>query len=152
MCITILVVGDCAVGKSLFIRRLYNKLLFTHIYKPTYDIQWYSLTDKCIIIDTYGGITELPDTKIDGVIMIFDKTNVCSFNNIIKKWFPLVEKTYNDVPIILCGNKCMKSNVMNEKYNIEKFIDENDIVYYDTSTKSMINCVEPVENLIDFYS
>ena len=112
----IVVLGDCAVGKSNILSR-YNKNIFNKSSKSTIGVELYTKYFKCEnkiikvnIWDTAGQerftsmiTTYYKGTK--GALLVYDITRRNTFENIDKWLKELISLNSNNISIILIGNK-----------------------------------------------
>ena len=141
------IVGDSCVGKSsLLYREVYND--FLNIYEPTVAVGFSSKNIKYnnnIVKlniwdlsgdDRYRTVLKSYLKHVDLVLLVYDVTNINSFNN-IKEWVKLVESSQIINPnYILLANKidCDKRVVdvdMGIRYALN-----NNMIYLDVSAKT----------------
>lgn len=77
------------------------------------------------------------------VILVFDLTNPKSFSD-LKYWVQQINDYFdNGVIKFLLGNKCdLKEQIIIKKEDIDKFINDFNFVYYETSAKTNTNLEE----------
>ncbi|MCQ2817620.1 MAG: GTP-binding protein [archaeon] len=139
----IVIVGDCAVGKSNLLSR-FIKNEFNPQSKATIGVELstkiYKINDKVVkllLYDTAGqerfsSVTSAYYRGAQGAFVVYDITRKITFDNIDKWIFELKNKASPDINIILIGNKSdlyylrkistREANDKAQKYNI-KFIE-----------------------------
>jgi Ras-related protein Rab-1A len=142
-------VGDAGVGKTSLFENFTNPIYPTTSYNPTIGVDFGNKTIvvqskkiKIQIWDTAGqerfrSITHNYYRGADIVILIFDLTNMESFNN-VNMWYKLIrdivksdEKPYK---YILIGNKCdLKPRRIVSADIATEFARNNDMQYFETS-------------------
>ena len=157
----IILLGDEASGKSSFILR-YIDNSFSVNYLSTYGID-----TKLKLVKLENGeeiklmLTDTPGQerfkslaynfikKCDGIILLYDITDISSFEG-AKEWLKYLRNEYrNSKPIILVGNKIdliEKREV--DKEEGENFAKENDLKFYECSSKTGENVEESVNDLV----
>jgi len=145
----VVLVGDAGVGKTSLFENFTNPIYPTTSYNPTIGVDFGNKTIvvqskkiKIQIWDTAGqerfrSITHNYYRGADIVILIFDLTNMESFNN-VNMWHKLIrdivksdEKPYK---YILIGNKCdLKPRRIVSADIATEFARNNDMQYFETS-------------------
>ena len=74
----------------------------------------------------------------DGIIFVFDLTNGTTFDN-IKRWLITCDEVIQDFQKIVVGNKLDLENREVDKERIEKFCEEKNLKYFETSARNNIN-------------
>ena len=162
ICISLITLGETMVGKSSLISKYIDNIFEDNIVSTIgFDIKIKEIrrNNKNIIIkiwDTAGqerfnSIQKQYYKNIDGILLIFDLTNLNSFNN-LNQWFEKIEKhSPKNCNIVLIGNKCDKEDEIEVKDDdIQKLIFENcGIKYFNTSAKSGFNVNECFDYFID---
>ena len=152
----IVLVGDMAVGKTSYMRRL-----LTGEWSPIYystrgcEVFTYDSSDE----EYSGKVFEVWDLSweciesdillrgwlsgADGAIVMIDLENMSTFYS-AKKWVDSVRKFCGDIPLVLCGNKVdsKRQRVTNEDKDELKHLLKPDM-YYDLSVKSCYNFSKP---------
>ena len=158
----IIFIGDSCVGKTALVNRL-TRNMFQSYYDSTIGVDFSSLmldidgtTIKTHIWDTAGQPCFSPIIKsyykgVAGAVLVFDVSRKSSFKK-LDYWFnEMKEKgTHDHIPVtILVGNKIDKQNreVTNEE--AEKYAKDNDMLYYETSSKKDINIKKFYRSLIE---
>jgi small GTP-binding protein len=81
-------------------------------------------------------------------IIVFDLSNIESFNN-IKKWFTNIDYYCNkDITIKLIGNKCDQSINVNQ-HDINLLCRDYNVDYFEVSAKDNINIDSVFENIVE---
>ncbi len=147
----VLLLGDSAVGKTCFLLR-YSDDSFTenHISTIGLDYRLKMITlenDKIVkmqIWDTAGqdrfrAITKNYYKGAHGIVLIYDVTNLITFNN-IKNWLSQIkENTTEKVKIVLVGNKIDEDHLRKVPYEEGKKLgDEYKLEFFETSAKNNI--------------
>ena len=135
-------IGDCNVGKTSIINKYLriNKISevtlgvdFKNITKIYQDIKF-----KLHIWDTSGqekfkSIVSSYYRDLDVILLIFDSSDIKTFNN-IKTWLNEIDKFENkDYIKILVGNKTDKNNLVINNNMASRFAEENDLYFYQTT-------------------
>ena len=83
-----------------------------------------------------------------GVVVVFDLGNKESFEH-VKDWLKSIKDNYGKDLIVLFGNKCDKdeSQRVVTPEEIQKFVKENNLTYYETSAKIKKGYSEGFEKL-----
>ena len=146
----IILLGDVSVGKTAIINR-YIDGKFDNNYSCTINVQTKTkeislnqeISAEMTIWDTCGeekfrALTRQYYRDTNGILLIFDLNNSKTFLN-LKTWLKdIKEVAPKNVIIILIGNKLdIRRNI--NKEDIEKFIDDNFLIYYEISAKNGIN-------------
>ena len=158
----ILLLGDSSVGKTCFLLR-YTDNTFQEIYMSTigldYRLKTVQLQNgekvKAQIWDTAGqdrfrAITKNYYKGANGIILIYDITNIKTFEG-VKNWIEQIRDEVNqDVLIYLVGNKIDKKE--NRKVNTEdgkKLADGFGVPFFESSAKTGENVDVVFSNLIN---
>ena len=146
-----LLLGNSEVGKTSLIRR-YTNGIFKEEYISTIGIDYDS---KKEIIDDINVQVKLWDTagqerfraitpnnlrNAEGIMLVFDVTNSDSFNG-LKDWLESIKTHFGEknisIPIIIVGNKIDLEDKRDvEKDDANKFAQENNYKYFETSAKT----------------
>ena len=146
-----LLLGNSEVGKTCLIRR-YTNGIFNEDYISTIGIDYDS---KKEIIDDINVQVKLWDTagqerfraitpnnlrNAEGTMLVFDITNSDSFNA-LKDWLESIKTHFGEknisIPIIIVGNKIDLEDKRDvEKDDANKFAQENNYKYFETSAKT----------------
>ena len=145
----ILLLGDSTVGKTCFLLR-YVDDSFLDLHMATigldYRLKTLILEEQKIVKvqlwdtagqDKFRAITRNYYKGANGIILIFDVTNVKSYEN-IKKWINEIKEEISEkVAIVLIGNKI--DNVQERKISREqgdKLASEIGVKFFETSAKT----------------
>ena len=145
----ILLLGDSTVGKTCFLLR-YVDDSFLDLHMATigldYRLKTLILEEQKIVKvqlwdtagqDKFRAITRNYYKGANGIILIFDVTNVKSYEN-IKKWINEIKEEISEkVAIVLIGNKI--DNVQERKISKEqgdKLASEIGVKFFETSAKT----------------
>ena len=158
----VLLLGDTTVGKTCFLMK-YTDKTFQDIHMATigldYRLKSMKLKSgkniKLQIWDTAGqdrfrAITKNYYKGSHGIILIYDVTNVQTFEN-VKQWVSQIrEEASANVIIYIAGNKIdMEEERKVNKEEGEKLAEELGFPFVETSAKSGININETFEDLIE---
>ena len=158
----VLLLGDSSVGKTCVLLRYCDKT-FQEAHLSTigldYRLKTMTLENgkniKLQIWDTAGqdrfrAITKNYYKGANGIILIYDVTNLQTYEN-VKNWINQIREEANpNVVIYLAGNKVD----VNEELRVvrteegQKIADEYNLPFYETSAKSGININEIFEDLV----
>ncbi len=157
MSLKIIIIGDSCVGKTSLLKRYVNNT-FLESYKATIGVDFLTknikINKKIISLqlwDTAGNerfhtLSNAFYRGADACIIVFDLTNIISFNN-LERWMDefLVYSNVSDpnnYPFIIIGNKSDLINDTNraisDKY-IQKFCQNKNVKYFEVSTKLNTN-------------
>ena len=151
----LVIIGDSGVGKTNFLYRFVEGE-FCPVYNITIGFDFKSKicylpqSQKMIkfqIWDTAGtekymSINKALFQRVQGIILMYDISNVNSFNH-LEKWMELIREFANDTPLILIGNKIDLVNDRTiSKEKGEQFAHDNNITFFESSGKSGINIEE----------
>ena len=155
----IILVGDSSVGKTTLVNR-YMGYEFNENYSCTinadFKIKSLSITPnigaELTIWDTCGqerfkSLTRQYFKDAHGVILVYDVSDLNSFNN-ISSWLKEIKTCSNLNPdIALVANKIDLENRKVSKKTGTKFAKKNGLIYIETSSKEGINIDTPFEKL-----
>jgi Ras-related protein Rab-2A len=150
-----IVVGDSCVGKScLSLQFIHQK--FENLHDLTIGVEFdtykYTLENGDIINmhiwDTAGqesfrSITRSYFRHSHCALIVFDLTNIDTYKSIVK-WIADV-KGHNSqfISLILVGNKCdLVDKRQVKREDIDKFVEENNLIYFETSARTGVNVKE----------
>ena len=145
----VLLLGDSTVGKSCLLLQ-YIKRTFQESYLTSLGIV--SENKEIRLEDGRGAILQICDTvgqerfraitrnyfkKANGIVLMYDVTNLTSFKN-IQNWISQInENVTESVIIILIGNKIDLEESRVVKYEVgKKVADEYKIQFFETSAKT----------------
>ena len=148
----ICILGDIGTGKSSLLNRLCNNQLML-MYSSTIGVDFkiyhtyledYNVNIKLQIWDTAGqekflSIVRTYFRKMSGCVIVYDVTNVRSFNN-LEKWIDELHQNCSKIPIIaVAGNKTdLNKQREVERKQLKEWVSkqENDIIYNEISVKN----------------
>ena len=157
----ILLLGDSTVGKTCFLLR-YMDETFIDSHMATigldYRLKTMILGEQKIVKvqlwdtagqDKFRAITRNYYKGANGIILIYDVTNINTYEN-IKKWLNEIKEEISDkVSIILIGNKIDNENQRKiTKEQGEKLANEVNIPFFETSAKTGVGINESVFFLV----
>ncbi|CAN1345486.1 Ras-related protein RABD1 [Linum perenne] len=146
----LLLIGDSSVGKScLLLRFADDSYVDSYISTIGVDFKLMLITDLCGSFsfqwDTAGQerfrtITSSYYRGAHGIIIVYDVTDMDSFNN-VKQWLNEIDRYANDtVCKLLVGNKCdLVENKVVDTQTAKALADELGIPFLETSAKDSIN-------------
>jgi GTP-binding nuclear protein Ran len=149
--------GDSNVGKSCFIQRLIDgNFITSHTETVNLKVNMIKIVTNKGVIKFYIYDGPIPSSvKLNGAIIMFDKTSINSFEH-ISNWCIHIKNTYLTIPIILCGNKADIQNQQVKSKDIIKFIHDDhknlNLLYLDVSAKSNYNHEKPLLYLLRLLS
>ena len=157
-CIKLAILGDSKVGKTS-ICQSYLNMEFRNEYLSTIGQDKYETKIKMrngeqmelIIFDTagkekYHSICLNTLRSAQGVVVVFDLGDRKSFEN-VKDWLGKIKDYCDKVLIVLFGNKCDIDEREVKTEEIQKFVKENNLTYYETSPKIKKGYSEGFEKL-----
>ena len=147
--VKIIIIGDSGVGKSNYLCR-FAEGKFCPLYEATVGFDYKSKV--CIlpnsqkkvkfqIWDTAGqekymSINKNLFQRVQGIILMYDITEVKSFNN-LPQWIKAVNQLAKGTPLILIGNKIdLKDERTVSKELGKQFADKHNITFFESSGKS----------------
>jgi len=142
----IVIIGDINVGKSCLMYRFADNV-FTSGYITNVGVDFLSRTIevnkkkvKLELWDTAGHerfrtITSSFYKGAHGIIIVYDVTNIKSFNS-VTKWIENIREHTNNPNIILIGNKLDAENRVVSFDQGNSFAINNNIKFYETSAKN----------------
>ena len=154
------IVGDSSVGKTSLVYR-YTEGKFLEDYTSTigvefrikkFEYQGFQINLK--IWDTTGqerfhSITKSFFNNTDGILFVYDITNYSSFEG-LKIWMKESEEFKKSSQKILLGNKCdLEDERKVKQEDVEKFCEENNMEYFETSAKENINLNEAFYKIVE---
>lgn len=155
----IVIIGDSSVGKSSILLR-YCDGIFNDTYISTigvdFKIKTLNVFDRIFKIqiwDTAGqerfkAISSSYYRGANGIIIVFDVTDIESFKSINKWVLEISKQCPNTKNIIIVGNKC-DENLRLVSYNMaKKFCDDKNYLYFETSAKNNIGVNKLFESFI----
>ena len=159
----LVILGSGAVGKSAITVQLVSGH-FVQIYDPTIEDSYrtsISVNGEMVsldILDTagqeeYSALRDQYMRSGDGYVIVYSITSTSTFleaNNFREQLYRVLDKDlHEDVPIVLCGNKCDLENerqVMKEE--AQKIAEDWRVLFFETSAKQKININETFVALI----
>lgn len=159
--IKVTMIGESSVGKSSIVSRMvYDK--FTGINNSTIGGAYCSFvqrqgtrTYKFQVWDTAGqerfhSLVPMYLKNANIILIVFDLTNLDSYEKIINYWYEFVMAHSPDASIILVGNKLdIVDKRRVNKSDPKKFADSNDLCYIECSAKDSQNMTNLVNIMID---
>ena len=159
----VLLLGDSSVGKTCFLLRYCDKTFQdAHLSTIGLDYRLKSMTlknkknIKLQIWDTAGqdrfrAITKNYYKGANGIILIYDVTNLQTFEN-VKNWITQIREEANkNVVIFLAGNKAdlPEESRAVQKEDGQKMAEEYNMPFQETSAKEGINVNETFQELVE---
>ena len=166
--ISILLTGDCFVGKTKFLTRwiknhYYEISFFTTLDKEMKSINIDNKNYKLTVWDTSGqekcSIPKKYYQIVNSILLFFDVTNESSFDN-IENWIKdikesrtskhtsNIEDTKLDIPLYLIGNKIDRDKRVITREKAEKMAKLFGMKYFETSCKLNLNIKEIMARMI----
>ena len=165
----IITLGDSRVGKtSLIVRFIEGTFAESYMSTVGFDLKFKSIklkngqVLKLMIHDTAGqerfkSLAANYIKKADGILLVYDITDNYSFNNIGNWMLDINNKSEENVPVILIGNKSDLNDQRKISYEDGlKFAEKNEIHFYETSCengenveKSFMDLAEQIYKLIE---
>lgn len=155
MKITFILLGNCYVGKTCFLKRFNDDILIQN-YSETIGVdilkKYISYHNKIILVQIYDtagqekymALTRNFYTKADGCLLFFDTTNQKSFN-LISAWLEDIETNIGSIPMILVGTKAdLKDKKVISLDEALHFAKVKNLVYYESSAATGYN----VDNIV----
>jgi small GTP-binding protein len=156
--IKMILLGDSYSGKTSVLNRYVNNT-FSNIPKSTIGVDFFKVeinknesNYNIYIWDTSGqekfdSIIRTYYRNITVVLLLFDMSNLKSFNNILN-WIDNIEHYCHDNIIIkLVGNKCDIKSI--DKEMINKLCLDNNLSFLEVSAKNNINITSLFNTIID---
>ena len=157
MKITLFVLGNSRVGKTCFLNRyVKNEFMGDHI--TTIGIDYLSKSTvlpngkkvQILFYDTagqerYQTIAFNLVKNADGIMLMYDITDMKTFED-ISGWIKSIREIKgDDFPIVLIGNKCdLKDERVVDKEDGEELATKNGFLFFETSCKDNINVEESI--------
>ncbi|THG01581.1 hypothetical protein TEA_029761 [Camellia sinensis var. sinensis] len=131
----LLLIGDSSVGKSCLLLR-FAKIRTVELDGKTIKLQIWDTAGQ----ERFRTITSSYYRGAHGIIIVYDVTEMESFNN-VKQWLNEIDRYANDtVCKLLVGNKCdLVENKVVDTQTAKAFADELGIPFLETSAKDSIN-------------
>jgi len=144
------IAGDGNVGKTSFVyKHMLNRIPLDHT--PTVGVEIHPIvfnTTKgqirfniwdCAGMEEFKGLYEGHYLQADCAIIMFDVTDSDTYKH-VSNWYTDLFRICPRIPYVLVGNKCdLKFRVVNQV----EFHREEQIAYYDISTKSKFDFEKP---------
>jgi len=159
----LVILGGGAVGKSAITVQLVSGH-FVQIYDPTIEDSYrtsISVDGQMIaldILDTagqeeYSALRDQYMRSGDGYVIVYSITSTGTFleaNGFREQLYRVLDKDLSeDVPIVLCGNKCdLEADRQVQKSEAEKLAEEWRVLFFETSAKNKINITESFTALV----
>ena len=160
---SILLLGDSCVGKTSLISRYANGI-FKDEYIATVGLDFVSkqeiINDKNINVklwdtagqERYKALTPSYLRGADGVVLVFDVTNSETFDN-LKFWLDSLKNNLGEnnsfLPVVINGNKIDIDDRDISKDDANKFAQENNFKYFETSAKSGVGVDELFREIVN---
>ena len=155
----VILIGNSSVGKTSLVNRFMGHE-FQENYQCTinadFKIKLISLDQttsaELTVWDTcgqerYKSITRTYFKDAHGIILVYDVSNMDSFNS-LSSWLKEIKNNSNLEPdIVLVGNKIDLEDRKVTKEKGEKFAEKNGLIYTETSSKEGFNIDSPFEKL-----
>jgi small GTP-binding protein len=157
----IISLGSAGVGKtSIFGRLITDKFIEKYTItigidiSKAYYVKYKNIKYKLLFCDTCGQermASQIPKNYLrnsDGVLFIFDISNIGTFND-LKNWYDFYKaEKENNIVGVLIGNKCdIERQVSYDE--AKKFADEHGLEYFEISAKLDINVKKSIAVLLN---
>ncbi|XP_058214905.1 ras-related protein RABD1 isoform X2 [Rhododendron vialii] len=131
----LLLIGDSSVGKSCLLLRFADDS-YVDSYISTIGVDFWDTAGQ----ERFRTITSSYYRGAHGIIIVYDVTEMESFNN-VKQWLSEIDRYANDtVCKLLVGNKSdLVENRVVDTQTAKAFADELGIPFLETSAKDSIN-------------
>ncbi len=155
----VVVVGDGSVGKTTLILR-YTEKRFRESYIPTIGVQWVVKQleyKENMVYFTLWDVAGQDQFKVmrgsfyegsDAVIIVYDVTNLISFDH-IENWLNEVKQFCENVPFVILGNKL---DLKNDRKVTHEMIDSLkqriNLPYFETSAKTGENVMDMFNEVV----
>ena len=160
--IKLAIIGDSNVGKSNFLFKfIEGQFSPLHVATIGFDYKSRVVTlpkskkrVKLQIWDTAGqekymSINKNLFQRVQGIILMYDISNLNSFKNLVK-WMDGIKENSKDVPVILIGNKCdLEGERQVQTEEGENFASKYDIKFFEGSAKTGVNVDKSFEAIGD---
>ena len=158
----LVIMGDSSVGKSNYICRFVDgKFNPVHVSTVGFDFKSriFEMSNpkkkvKFQIWDTAGqekymSINKNLFQRVQGIILMYDISNLNSFKNLVK-WMDGIKENSKDVPVILIGNECdLEGERQVQTEEGENFASKYDIKFFEGSAKTGVNVDKSFEAIGD---
>ena len=155
----LIIIGDSTVGKTNILSR-YSRNSFSKDFVTTIGVDFKTKTIqidgiwvKLVVWDTAGSerfnsITTSYFRSAHGILMVYDITNMASFEN-LNKWYDMMkEHAKENIDWCLIGNKCdLHENRMISTQRGQDFADQHGVAFFETSAKNGDLISDVIENL-----
>ena len=153
--IKLIIIGDTYVGKTNYLHRFVEGN-FNTVYEATVGFDFKSKIcklPKCQKVvkfqmwdtagtEKYMAINQSLFQKVQGIILMYDITQIKTFNN-LEKWMAKIKEIASGIPLILIGNKIDLENERKvSKEKGEEFANKYKILFFESSGKNGVNVEE----------
>ena len=157
--VKILIIGETGVGKSNFIYRyIENKFSSNSLSSVGFgsNVKIREINGKKIIVQLwdsagqsiYKSITKNLFNRVQGIIILYDITNLNSFLS-VEKWIKIIEEENKKLIYEIVGNKCDLEDLRKVDINEGKQLgNKYRVNFYESSAKMNINIIECVNDLV----
>ena len=96
----------------------------------------------------YKSITQNLFKRVQGIIVLYDITNIKSFES-VEKWINIIEEENKKIIYEIAGNKCDLNDSREVDINEGKKLSQKyKAIFFETSAKMNINIIESINNLV----
>ena len=157
----LILIGDTSVGKTALLTRKKDNY-YHDIYTSTLGVDFFFLnltkdnnTIKVYIWDTAGqekfsNLINVYFRNLDGVMLLYDITNINSFNN-LNNWLEKISiYNKNYIPKLIVGTKCdLEKKRKVDETNVFEFVKNQNLPHILCSSKENINIDKTFNIIID---
>jgi small GTP-binding protein len=157
--INLVTLGESSVGKSSIINR-YTQNIFNFSFVSTIGIEFrrktITINNNVVEIkiwntagqELYRSVQKQYYRNSDGILLIFDVTNMKSFN-LLESWIREIKNETSRDEVVIVGNKIDLENRVVEDEDIQKFCNKNNYKFFTTSAATGENINECFEYIIN---
>jgi len=148
----LILVGDGGVGKTCFVKRHktgeFEKKYIATMGVEVHPLPFYTTVGAVIFAcwdtagqEKFGGLRDGYYIEGDAAIIMFDVTARVTYKS-VPHWHKDLTRVCENIPIVLCGNKCDAKDRKVKPKDIH-FHRKKNLQYYDISAKSNYNYDKP---------
>ncbi|CAF1313698.1 unnamed protein product [Adineta steineri] len=131
----LVLLGDSGVGKTSLFLRFANDA-FNDIFLPTVGVDFWDTAGQ----ERFRSLISSHYRNAKGAFVVFDVTNLKSFENVTRWLQEINENSNNDLKTLLVGNKCdLTLKRVVDHAQAKNLADSLNILYVETSAKNTTN-------------